>query len=286
VFDYRTYGFNPNRFDRFQIAVKGTSMPQKTESAARKAEGMGGLAKGLAIVEAFSAHSVMSVADAARASGTTRASARRCLITLTELGYVEHSGREFRPLTRLRRLGGVASRRDQLAQLAQPFLSRARDDLAESVSLAVLDHDGALFIARAEAEHIVSTGVRVGAHLPAYCSATGRVLLSQFSDTEVLERIGRKPLPRRTSHTLTRTSELLAEIRSVREKGYAISDEELELGLRALAVPVAGSGGEIIAAVSVSAASARVRSADLRRRFVPVLRSFASMLAEAFQKVD
>jgi IclR family transcriptional regulator, pca regulon regulatory protein len=256
-------------------------MPQKTESAARKAEGMGGLAKGLAIVEAFSAHPVMSVADAARASGTTRASARRCLITLTELGYVEHSGREFRPLTRLRRLGGVASRRDQLAQLAQPFLRRARDDLAESVSLAVLDNDGALFIARAEAEHIVSTGVRVGAHLPAYCSATGRVILSQFSDKEVLERIGRKPTPQRTSHTLTRTSELLTEIRSVREKGYAISDEELELGLRALAVPVIGPNDEIIAAVSVSAASARVRSAELRKRFLPVLQSYARLLAEA-----
>jgi len=261
-------------------------MPQNTERPARKAEGMGGLAKGLAIVEAFSVHPVMSVADAARAAGATRASARRCLITLTELGYVEHSGREFRPLTRLRRLGGVASRRDQFAQLAQPFLSRARDELAESVSLAVLDDDGALFIARAEAEHIVSTGVRIGARLPAYCSATGRVLLSQFPDQEILRRIGRKPLARRTSRTLTKPSEVLAEVRSVREKGYAVSDEELELGLRALAVPVTGANHEIIGAVSVSAASARVRSADLRRRFVPVLRSFATMLAEAFQSVD
>jgi IclR family transcriptional regulator, pca regulon regulatory protein len=286
MFGYRTYSSNPNRFDRFQTPVKGNLMPQKTERPARKAEGMGGLAKGLAIVEAFSAHPVMSVADAARAAGATRASARRCLITLTELGYLEHSGREFRPLTRLRRLGGVASRRDQLAQLAQPFLSRARDELAESVSLAVLDDDGALFIARAEAEHIVSTGVRVGARLPAYCSATGRVLLSRFPDQEILRRIGRKPLARRTPHTLTKPSEVLAEVRSVREKGYAVSDEELELGLRALAVPVMGASHEIIGAVSVSAASARVRSADLRRRFVPVLRSFATMLAEAFQNVD
>jgi IclR family transcriptional regulator, pca regulon regulatory protein len=286
LFGYRTNSFNPNRFDRFQTAVKGNLMPEKTERPARKAEGMGGLAKGLAIVEAFSAHPVMSVADAARAAGATRASARRCLITLAELGYVEHSGREFRPLTRLRRLGGVASKRDQLAQLAQPLLSRARDALTESVSLAVLDDDGALFIARAEAEHIVSTGVRVGARLPAYCSATGRVLLSQFPDHEILSRISRKPLARRTSHTLTKPSEVLAEVRSVREKGYAVSDEELELGLRALAVPVMGANHEIIGAVSVSAASARVRSADLRRRFVPILRSFATMLAEALQSVD
>ena len=261
-------------------------MPQKIEHTVRKSEGMGGLAKGLAIVEAFSTHNVMSVADAARASGATRAAARRCLITLTELGYVEHSGREFRPLTRLRKLGGVASKRDQLAQLAQPLLSRARDELAESVSLAVIENDRTLFIARAEAKHIVSTGVRIGAYLPAYCSATGRVLLSQFSDKEILKRIGRKPQARLTPHTLTKTSELLAKIRSVREKGYAVSDEELELGLRALAVPVIGSNDEIIAAVSVSATSARVRSSDLRRHSVPVLQSCARMIAEAIGEVN
>jgi IclR family transcriptional regulator, pca regulon regulatory protein len=260
-------------------------MPPKIAGTARRTEGMGGLAKGLAIIEAFSARSVMSVADAARAAGATRASARRCLLTLTELGYLEHSGREFRPLTRLRRLGGIASRRDQLAQLAQPLLSRTRDELAESISLAILDDDAALFIARAEAEHIVSTGVQIGTRLPAYCSATGRVLLSQFPDHEILKRLGSKPLARRTSHTLTRPSELLAEIISVRDRGYAVSDEELELGLRALAVPVLGADREIIAAVSVSAASARVRSAEMRRRFVPVLQSCAKLLAEAVGNV-
>jgi IclR family pca regulon transcriptional regulator len=228
----------------------------------------------------------MSVADAARASGATRASARRCLLTLAQLGYVEHSGREFRPLARLRKLGGVASRRDRLALLAQPVLVRARDELAESISLAVLDDNGALFIARAEAEHIVSAGVRVGIRLPVYCSATGRVLLSQFSDKEILQRLGRKPLARRTPHTLTKSSDVLTEIRSVREKGYAVSDEEIELGLRALAAPVTGADGEIIAAVSVSAASARIRSAELRRRFAPALQSYARMLTEALEKVE
>jgi IclR family pca regulon transcriptional regulator len=256
-------------------------MPRNAEPADRKNEGMGGLAKGLAIIEAFSVHNVMSVADAARASGATRAAARRCLITLTELGYVEHSGREFRPLARLRGLGGAVSKREQLARLAQPLLARARDELIESVSLAVLEKDCTLFIARAEAEHIVSTGVRVGAYLPAYCSATGRVLLSQFSDNEIVKRIGQKPLPQRTVRTLTRTSDILTEIRSVREKAYAISDEELALGIRALAVPVVGSNNEIIAAISVSAASARVRIVDLRRRFLPVLQACAGMLAEA-----
>jgi IclR family transcriptional regulator, pca regulon regulatory protein len=255
-------------------------MPEKI-TATRKAEGMGGLAKGLAIVEAFATHGELSIADAARASGATRAAARRCLITLAELGYVEQSGRAFRPLARLRELGGATSGRDQLARLAQPFLEQARDQLTESVSLAVLDHDRTFFIARAEAEHIVATGVKVGAHLPAYCSATGRMLLSQFSDQEILKRIGSKPLPQRTPHTLTRTADILAEIRLVRQKAYAISNEELAFGIRALAVPVVGANGEFVAAVSVSAASARVRASELRKRFLPVLLSSARMLAEA-----
>lgn len=252
-------------------------MPEKIRIP-RKAEGMGGLAKGLAIIEAFSMRDVMSVADAARASGATRAAARRCLLTLAEHGYVEQSGREFRPLPRLRGLGAAASKRDQLARLAQPILEEGRDELQESVSLAVLDDDKAFFIARAEAVHIVSTGVRVGAHLPAYCSATGRVLLGQFSDSEIVGRLGKGPLPRRSARTLTEAADILTEIRIAHEKGYAISDEELALGIRALAVPVAGLNGEIVAAVSVSAASARIRTSDLRKRFLPVLQKCAKML--------
>jgi IclR family pca regulon transcriptional regulator len=202
---------------------------------------------------------------------------------LTELGYVEQSGREFRPMPRLRGLGGVTTGRDRIARLAEPLLKRARDRLAESVSLAVLDDDRPHFIARAEAEHILSTGVRVGAYLPAYCSATGRVLLGQFPDSEIARRIGRKPLPARTPHTITRLTPLLAEIQATRKRGYGVSDEELELGMRAMAVPVIGDGDEIIAAISVSAASARVRTADLRNHFLPVLQSCARMLSEALR---
>ena len=249
-------------------------------SEGRSSEGMGGLAKGLAIIEAFATQGVLSVSDAARSSNITRAAARRCLITLTELGYVEHSGREFRPTPRLRRLGGASTTRDHIARLAEPLLKGARDQLAESVSLAVLDDDRPLFIARAEAEHILSTGVRVGAHLPAYCSATGRVLLSQFEDSEIARRIGRKPFPARTPHTITKPAPLLAEIQAVRKRGYAISDQELELGMRALAVPVTDGNNEIVAAISVSAASARVRAADLRHHFLPVLLSCAKALGE------
>src|SRR5258708_30764162 len=204
---------------------RATQMPQTTGRAERTSEGMGGLAKGLAIIEAFAAHGGQNMGEAVRASGATRAAARRCLITLTELGYVEQSGGEFRPLARLRELGGATSKRDQRARLAQPLLERARDQLTESVSLAVLDNDRTFFIARAEAEHIVSTGVRVGAYLPAYCSATGRVLLGQFSDTEILKRIGPQPLPQRTPHTSTKPSDILQATPSVPLNAYATSEQ-------------------------------------------------------------
>ena len=104
-----------------------------------------------------------------------------------------------------------------------------------------------------------------------------------FPDSEIAQRIGRKTLPARTPHTITKLAPLLAEIQATRKRGYGISDEELELGMRAMAVPVIGDGNEIIAAISVSAASARVRAADLRNHFLPVLQSCARVLSEAIK---
>lgn len=246
-----------------------------------RTDGMGGLAKGLAIIEAFSSRDAISIADAARLSGTTRAAARRCLLTLSQLGYVVLDGRVYRALPRLRHLGRQASFPDRLRDVAQPHLDAARDALGESVSIAVLDTDTTLFIARAEAEHIVSTGVRIGARLPAYCSATGRILLSPLPDRDILQRLGTTPLPRRTSHTLTESDAILAEIHHARDAGFAVSDQELELGIRSLAVPIRDWNGDIAAALSVSAFSARVKIGELRKRSLQILLTCAERLTEA-----
>ena len=249
------------------------SMPQ-TE---RPAEGMGGLAKGLAIIEALSKRGVLSSADAARASNTTRAAARRCLLTLADLGYVERIGREFRPLPRLRNLGREGGIRERLLEECGPILASGRDQLTESVSLAVLDGDCSLFISRAESEHIVSTGVRVGARLPAYCSATGRVLLGQLTDRELRDALAGKAFPQRTSKTLTKLPLLLRAIQTSQVDGYALSDEELELGMRSIAVPIKNEG-KIIAAISASAYSVRMSRAAILKRPLTVLRECARQL--------
>ncbi|MGY3471043.1 DNA-binding IclR family transcriptional regulator [Bradyrhizobium sp. LM6.11] len=149
----------------------------------------------------------------------------------------------------------------------------------------MLDDDQALFVARAEAEHYVQTGVRVGAYLPLYCSATGRILLSSDTDDDITRRLSRHPLTARSPRTLTTIPDILSAIRAAAKNGYAISDEELAPGIRSMAVPVFVAHGDIAAAVSVSAASARVKVSDLRKRLLPVLLNCANQIAQPLKEL-
>ena len=258
------------------------SPKNKPKPPTRVPEGMAGLAKGLAILEAFSHNGGrLSVADAAQASGATRASARRCLLTLTELGYLEHDGKFYRPQPRILVLANAYSESRPLPQIARPILLAARDALGESVSLAVLEGDSAFFVARAEAERLVSSGISVGATAPAYCSATGRVLLGGLDDVQFKKYLARTKLVARTERTSTKKTAIQDIIRLSRERGYAVSDEELELGLRSIAVPVHDSRGKLVCAMSASASSARVTSNQMTSDFLPILREHAARLGKA-----
>jgi IclR family pca regulon transcriptional regulator len=256
-----------------------TGNANKAADLRRLPEGMGGLAKGLAIIEAFSPNRRrMTVSDAAQASGTSRASARRCLLTLTDLGYLEFDGKYFRPQPRLLALSGAYSGGRSLPEIAQPFLKAARDQLRESISLAVLDRDAALFVARAEAERLVTTGISVGTRIDLYCSATGRVLLSAWTDEKLAVYLEREKFEARTRYALTRKPALRDAVRHVRIVGYATTDQELEVGLRSIAVPVIDSRGAVVAAMSASASSARVSIQQMVKGFLPVLRASADGL--------
>jgi IclR family transcriptional regulator, pca regulon regulatory protein len=246
-----------------------------------KSEGMSGLAKGLAILEAFARQPALTIADAARASDVTRAAARRCLLTLADLGYVAFDGKFFRPLPRMLRLGCGFCESMPLPQVAQPILDKARDELNESVSLAVRDSTDALFVARAEAQRIVSTGVKIGARLPAFCSATGRVLLGALPEGRVKDIIRRSNLVQRTPKTLVDPLSILNAIRMARQNGYAASNEELELGMISMAVPVIDRTGQTTAAMSVSASSARIHFDRMLSLFLPVLQRHAHILSKS-----
>ena len=252
-----------------------------------RSEKMGGLVKGLAIIEMFgTGYGQLTIADAARGSATTRASARRCLITLTELGYVQYDGKFYRPNARLRRLGGLSVDTGDLGDYARPILDAVCEQLCESVSLAILDGRESLFIARAVASRVVSTGVRVGGRLPAYCSATGRLLLSTLDDDEIQVYLKGTALERRTSHTLTDPEEIFKQVIKIRVTEVSLSDEELELGMRSMAVPVRGRNKQIVAAMSLSTSSARVPVITMITDYLPALQAAAESLTHILLKMS
>ncbi|WP_245865178.1 IclR family transcriptional regulator domain-containing protein [Prauserella marina] len=246
----------------------------------RQPEGMAGLAKGLAIVEAFTAHrSQLTVTDAAKATGITPAAARRCLLTLRELGYLQQDGGYFRPTPRMMRLGAAYLEAAGLPSLAQPFVLAARDELTESVSVAVYEDGSALIVARAEVQRIVNTGVRLGAQMPAYASASGRVLLTGLSEAELESYLESCTPVRTTPNTLMTIPEIRSRIELARVEGVAFTNEELELGVRSMAVPVTDSSGAVRAAMTASTFTARASIDEMRGKFLPVLRRQAEGLS-------
>lgn len=243
------------------------------------AEGMAGLAKGLAVLEAFSrATPKLTISDAARLTELNRAVARRCLLTLVELGYLTHDGKYFFPTPRMLRLGETYVESSTLPQLAQPHLAAVREAVQESASLAVLQDGESLFVARSEVRRIVNTGVRIGATLPAYASATGHVLLAALTPDELQSYLDSAKPTARTPKTPTSADEIRARVERARTERVAITDEELEVGLRSMAVPVQDSRGHTVAAMSVSTMASRVSLAQLYDEFLPVLRENAEQL--------
>lgn len=242
-----------------------------------------GLEKGLAIIEAFGIQKgPLTLSQAAELTGHTKAAVRRSLITLCKLGYVMQNERQFQLAPRALRLGHAYVASDPLTKVAQPILEITSERTKESSSIAVLDSQDAVFVARSTHRRSLSTGLGVGARLPAYCSATGRVLLSEKPRKDIEFMLNRMSRPALTPYTRTRVADVLAEIETTRSKGYAICDEELELGLRSIAVPIRTSSGKLIAALSLSVATNRMSLAAVVETLLPEMetarRNFASLL--------
>jgi IclR family pca regulon transcriptional regulator len=242
-----------------------------------------GLEKGLSIIEAFGAQKrPLTLTQAAEITGHTRAAVRRSLLTLCNLGYAVQDGRHFQLAPRTLRLGYAYVASDPLTKVAQPILEITSERTRESASIAVLDSQDAVFVARSTHRRSLSSGLSVGARLPVYCSATGRVLLSEKTAAEVRFLLNRMSRTQLTPHTRTRLDDILKEIELVRTRGYSISDEELEIGLRSIAVPVRNGRGELIAAMSLSVSTARMSREQAIDQLLPELetarRQFASLL--------
>mgnify|MGYP005992320365 CR=1 FL=1 len=250
-----------------------------TATKSRAPEGMAGLAKGLAIIELFGEeYPAVTVSSAADETGISRASARRCLLTLTDLGYLTKNGPRFMPTPRMLRLGLSYT---GAIPLAQHQLDAAREELGESVSLSILEDGRSTFVARAEAARLVSTAIRLGTRLPAYAAATGRILLSAYDDEALDAYLDAAEPVAMTKHTVTDKAKLKEIIRAAGRDKVAFTDEELELGMVSMAIPVFDPDGKLIASMSVSAARPRVTVKDMREHMLPILRIYAEALSRS-----
>jgi IclR family transcriptional regulator, pca regulon regulatory protein len=239
------------------------------------------LARGLRVIEAFEGHSGgVSPAEVTKETGLSRAAVRRILITLELLGYAESDGRVYRLKSRVMRLGFSYLASSSLSTLAQPILEHVIELVHESSSVGVLEGDQVVYIARATAKRVMSIGLSVGSRFPAFCASMGRVLLSGMSEPELAAYLSRAELTALTPKTIIDKSLLADVIARVRKQGFALNDEELELGHRSIAVPVKDRKGKIIAGMNIGVHAARVSVAELVDRLLPILREHARMLEQ------
>jgi IclR family pca regulon transcriptional regulator len=248
--------------------------PAAVPAAVKVRERVSAFEHGLLAIEAFSAsYQKLTVSDVARRAGLSRAAARRYLLTLTAAGYAETDGKHFRLTPKVLRLGYAYLSSASLPRLAQPILDEIGEETDEVAALVVLDGSDATFIASSAQRRIVQAVTRVGTRLPLHVCSTGRVLLAGLADDVIEEHLERaSPKLMLTPKTKTCKSELMAEIRRVREQGFSVSNEEVEIGLRAIAVPVKHRFGNVVAALGVSVCWPASRSSELTKRLLPILK--------------
>ncbi|WP_394778929.1 IclR family transcriptional regulator C-terminal domain-containing protein [Undibacterium sp.] len=259
-------------------STDGQVSPQARSSEEK--EYVAGLEKGLSIIEAFGIQNrAMTLSEAAEITGHTRASARRSLLTLQRLGYVEWDGKYFKLAPRVLRLGHAYVTSNPLSKIVQPILEALSERSRESSSLAVLDNTEVVFVARAATRRSLSNGLSLGSRLPAFCAATGRVLLAALPPEEAENLLKRSRRFQLTPHTKTDVDEIMGILEEVRRHGYSLCDEELELGVRSISVPVRDAAGRVVSSMSVVASTARYTHEQVLASLLPQLESARRMLS-------
>lgn len=241
------------------------------------------LSRGLAVMEILARHaSGLTLTEVAAEAGLTRAGARRFLLTLVDSGYAMQEGRAFRLSPRLISIARTWISGSSLWTYAEPYMRAVSEQLNESCSAAVLAGEDVVYVARVPGRTILSVALHVGTRLPAYCTSMGRVLLAGLDPVTARSLLAGASVRANTPKTVTSKRELAAIVADVAECGFAIVDEELELGLRSIAVPVRSRDGKIAAAINVSTQSARFSVREMQRDFLPALRNAASRIEDFF----
>jgi IclR family transcriptional regulator, pca regulon regulatory protein len=237
------------------------------------------LDRGLAVIRAFGPERErLSLSEVARATGLTRAAARRFLLTLVRLGYVRSDGREFSLRPRVLELGYAYLSGLALPEVAEPHLEELSAKVHESTSISVLDGPNIVYVARVATKRIMTVAISVGTRFPAYAASMGRVLLAGLSEEELGQYLAGTSFEAFTEQTVTDPDRLGEIIREVGQQGYSIVDQELEEGLRAIAAPIRDSSGAVTAAINVSAHARRHSREDMLTQLLPALLETAAQI--------
>lgn len=237
------------------------------------------LAKGLGVMELLAEHPAgLTLTETAERAGMTRAGARRFLLTLVRSGYATQDGRRFLLSPRLLSVARMWLDGSSLWSFALGPMREVASALKESCSAAVLSDEDVVYVQRVAGERITGVALHIGTRLPAYCTSMGRVLLAGLEAEEVQRLLKRAKIERNTPKTVTDRTELANIIAAVGRRGYAVVDEELELGLRSIAVPIRDRQGRTAAAVNVSTQSVRFSIREMERQILPRLKDAAGQI--------
>jgi IclR family transcriptional regulator, pca regulon regulatory protein len=249
-----------------------------SETIAPSGQFVQSLSRGLAVIRALNGPEPMTLSAVARASELSRATSRRLVLTLEQLGYVRQSAGRFALTPRVLELGFAYLSALGLPDVAQPHLERLVEQVRESSSVSVLDGESVVYVARVPTRRIMNVVISVGTRFPAYATSMGRVLLSGLEPHErsaLLDQIELAPL---AHETITTRAQLEAELARVHEQGYAIVDQELESGLRSVAAPIRDRRHRVVAAINLAVQAAAVSVEEIRRSLLGPLLSTAAAI--------
>jgi IclR family pca regulon transcriptional regulator len=241
---------------------------------------MTSLARGLIVIQAFTQQSPqMTISQLSVKTGLSRAAVRRCLYTLTKLGFAgAEDGSRYSLRPRMLTLSHTYTTSNTLSAAAQPILERMSAALRESFSVATLDGEDIVYIARTQVNRVMAVDLHIGSRLPAYCTSMGRVLLAYLPSEQLEQYLARVTLTPHTTRTVNSIEKLRLILRNVRRNGYALVDQELEVGLRSLAVPVYSPSGRVVATINLSGNAPRLSVLEMQSRFLTPLRNAANEL--------
>lgn len=241
-------------------------------------------ARGLSVIRSFGGDAPrQTLTEVAERTGMTRAAARRFLLTLCSLGYAHSDGKYYELTPQLLEIGYTYLQSLSIAETIHPILMQVTDQLQESCSAAVLDGENVTYVARSAARHRVMTlSLSIGARLPAHCTSMGQVLLAHLEPSRLSHFLRTAQLDRYTNNTITDPVLLEARLKDVREQGWALCNQELEIGLCSVAVPLHDRFGNVTLSMNVSGQATRVSPEMLRHDYLPVLQAAAA----EFEKIQ